>query len=125
MSDVIAVDKVRQPYMDTTWFAGLMDEVRRTSKTVVAEKLGFNRSTISQVCNGIGPYGEGRASTAAIELAYRRQYEQLVCPHTQKQVGITHCREIALRAAPTHNPMQMLQWQSCQQCPHKPAKESS
>jgi hypothetical protein len=107
--------------MDTNWFAGLMDEIRRTSKTAVAEKLGFHRSSISQVCNGCGPYGTGKATTANIELAYRRAYEQLVCPHTQRQAGIAHCREMALRPAPTHNPMQMMQWQACQQCPHKPA----
>lgn len=117
--------KIRQAYMDTTWFAGLMDEVRRTSKTAVADTLGFNRSTISQICNGCGPYGEGRASTESIELAYRRQFKQLTCPHTQGQVGIVHCREIALRAAPTHNPMQMLQWQACQQCQFKPTKEEA
>lgn len=125
MSEVIHQLKVRQPYMDTVWFAGLMDEVRRTSKTAVAEKLGFSRSSISQVCNGCGPYGNGRADTANIELAYRRHYEQLICPHTHKQVGIVHCRETALRPAPSHNPMQTLQWQACQQCQYKPAKEQS
>lgn len=114
----------RGAYMDAPWFAGLMDEVRRTSKTAVAEKLGFSRASISQVCNGCGPYGSGKASTGNIELAYRRHYEQLICPHTQAQVGIAHCRDIALRAAPTHNPMQMLQWQACQQCSYKPVKES-
>ena len=120
MSDIV---KPRQAYMDTTWFAGLMDKVRQSSKTAVAERLGFSRSTISQVCNGIGPYGEGRASTKPIELAYIRQYELPECPHTQKQVGIAHCRETALRAAPSHNPMQMLQWQACQHCAFKPTKE--
>lgn len=124
MSETIHHLKVRQPYMDKAWFAGLMDEVKRTSKQAVAAKLGFSRSTISQVCNGCGPYGTGRADVKSIELAYRRAFEQLDCPHTKQQVGITYCRDSALRAAPTHNPMQMLHWQSCQQCPFKPAKES-
>lgn len=113
-------EKVRQPYMDTSWFAGLMDEVARTSKTAVAKKLNVDRTTISCVCNGSGEYGNGRASTKAIETAYRQHFEQLVCPHTQTQVGVTHCIEVALRVAPTHNPMQMQQWQACQQCQHKP-----
>lgn len=120
MSNKPVKEKVRQPYMDTDWFAGLMEEVRRSSKTAVATRLGFGRASISQICNGCGLYGDGRASTKNIELAYRREYEQLTCPHTQKQVGVSHCRETALRAAPTHNPMQMLQWQACQQCQYKP-----
>lgn len=115
-----AHEKKRQPYMDTAWFAGLTEEIRRSSTTAVAEKLGFNRTTISLVRNGSGPYGKGRASTKNIELAYRAQYEQLTCPHTQSQVGIIHCRATALRTAPTHNPLQMQQWQACQQCQHKP-----
>jgi hypothetical protein len=114
---------VRQPYMDTAWFAGLMDEVRRSNKTVVARKMGFSRSSISQVCNGCGPYGNGDASTERIESAYRRQYEQLACPHTGMQVGIAHCRDTALRRAPTHNPLQMQQWQACQRCAYRPEKE--
>lgn len=124
MNDQAVKQRVRQPYMDTAWFAGLMDEVRRASKTAVAQKLGFNRSSISQVINGCGPYGDGRASTANIEMAYRRQYEQLTCPHTQMQVGIVHCRETALRNAPTHNPLQMQQWQACQQCAYRPEKDA-
>lgn len=124
MSNKQPKGNVRQPYMDTAWFAGLMDEVRRSNKTVVARKLGFNRSSISQVCNGCGPYGNGDASTKRIESAYRRQYEQLTCPHTHKQVGIVHCRETALRRAPTHNPLQMQQWQACQRCADRPEKEA-
>jgi hypothetical protein len=123
-SDVATDDQVvRQPYMDTAWFAGLVDEVRRSSKTAVARKLGFDRASISQICNGCGPYGSGKASPRNIELAYRRVYEQMTCPHTKAQVGIDHCRSTALRAAPTHNPLQMQQWQACQRCQYKPDGE--
>lgn len=113
--------KVRQPYMDEQWFINMLKEVDSSSKTDIAKKLGFARPSFSLVCNGSGPYGDGRASTKNIELAYRREYEQLVCPHTKGQVGIAHCRETALRAAPTHNPLQMMQWQACQQCSYKPS----
>jgi len=124
-SDIAADSQVvRQPYMDTAWFAGLMEEVRRSSKTAVARKIGYNRASISQICNGCGPYGKGEADTKNIELAYRRVFEQLTCPHTKAQVGIGHCRSTALRAAPTHNPRQMQQWQACQRCQHKPDAEA-
>lgn len=120
-----ASPEVRPAYMKTDWFAGLMAEVERTSKTAVAARIGFSRASISQVCNGCGPYGNGRSSTSNIELAYRREFEQISCPHTQVQVDADHCRQVGLRQAPSHNPLQMLQWQACQQCPFKPTKEIS
>lgn len=110
-------------YMNGDWFAGFMSEVQHSSITAVAAKLGIERTTISQVFNGSGEYGKGTSSTGNIERAYRGHYEKLSCPHTQAQVGINHCRELALRAAPTHNPLQMQQWQACQQCRYKPAEK--
>lgn len=113
-------EKTPQPYMCEAWFAGLMREVAQSNKSAVARKMGMKRTSISQVCNGCGPYGDGRSSVKPIELAYRRVYEQIICTHTQKEVGIDYCRDMALRLAPTQNPMRMMHWQSCQQCPHKP-----
>jgi len=122
MSKVISPKRPRV-YMTTAWFLGLMAEVQRTSVTAVAARLGFSRTSISQVCNGCGPYGEGRSSTTNIEIAYRREFEGITCPHTQTTVDVAHCRDVALRNAPSHNPLQMLQWQACQNCSNKPKKE--
>jgi hypothetical protein len=115
----------RLPYMDSDWFASMKEEVRRSSVAAVAAKIGFHRSSLSQVLNGCGPYGDGRSSTKQIELAWRQHFEQLTCPHTDEQVGIEHCRKHALGAAPTHNPMSMQQWRSCQQCQYKPKGEKA
>ncbi|MBY0572580.1 MAG: MarR family transcriptional regulator [Undibacterium sp.] len=112
--------KVKPLYMATDWFAGLIHEVSQSSKTAVAAKMGIHRTTLSQVCHGSGEYGKGTASVGKIEIAYRRAYEQLACPHTLQSVGIEHCRVVALSAAPTHNPLKMQQWRSCQGCAHKP-----
>lgn len=117
-------EKIPQPYMSEAWFAGLMREVAQSNKTAVGLKMGIKRSVISQVCNGCGPYGDGRSSVKRIEMAYQRAYEQVVCSHTQKEVGIDYCRDMALRQAPTQNPMRMMHWQSCQQCPHKPKTQA-
>lgn len=91
--------KTWRAYMNSDWFAGFMSEVQHSSITTVASKLGIKRTTISQVFNGSGEYGKGTASTGNIERSYRGHYEKLSCPHTQAQVGINHCRELALRAA--------------------------
>lgn len=116
--------KTWRAYMNSDWFAGFMSEVQHSSITTVASKLGIKRTTISQVFNGSGEYGKGTASTGNIERSYRGHYEKLSCPHTQAQVGINHCRELALRAAPTHNPLQMQQWQACQQCRYRPTEKT-
>lgn len=112
----------KQPaYMGTEWFNGLKKEIAAASVTAVAARLGISRTTLSVFVNGKGLYGTGGAKPDAIELRYRRVFEQLVCTHTGALVGVQHCREIALRPAPTHNPLQMVQWQTCQQCRYKPA----
>lgn len=107
-------------YMHTDWFKGLQREANNSTKADVAKKMGICRAKLSQVMNGCGEYGKGTASTAHIEREYRRTFEQLTCPHTHAQIGIELCREYALSFAPTQNPMRMMQWQSCQQCAHKP-----
>ncbi|MFZ6687537.1 MarR family transcriptional regulator [Undibacterium sp. SXout11W] len=82
--------------------------------------MSICRAKLSQVMNGCGAYGTGAASTAHIERDYRRTFEKMECPHSEQSVSISICRENALSAAPTHNPRQMMQWQACQQCVHKP-----
>lgn len=108
-------------YMETDWFNGLKNEIAAASVTTVAARMGIARTTLSVFIHGTGEYGKGIAKPDAMELRYRRVFEQLVCTHTGELVGVKHCREVALRLAPTHNPLQMVQWQTCQQCRYKPA----
>jgi hypothetical protein len=107
-------------YMNSDWFAGLQREIANSTKAAVAKKMGIKRSRLSCVMNGLGAYGSGASSTRNIEKEYRRTYEQVECPFNGDAVGIEFCREHALCAAPTHNPRQMMQWQACQKCTHKP-----
>ncbi len=107
-------------YMDSDWFNALQREVGASNKTRVAQKMGVSRSTLSAIVNGLGEYGKGTASTTNFEREFRRAYEQLECPHTGTKVGTVYCRENALCAAPTHNPLQMMHWQACQSCSNKP-----
>lgn len=107
-------------YMDADWFKALEREVAATNKTQVALKMGVDRATVSAVVNGLAAYGKGTAKTTNFEREFRRAYEQLECPYTGGNVGAVYCRENALCSAPTHNPLQMMHWQACQQCSHKP-----
>lgn len=108
-------------YFFATWFNALLSEIDATNVTKVALKMGVSRPTLSIFINGKGQYGNGKASPANMEIRYRQAFEQLTCPHTNALVGVKHCRETALRIAPTHNPLQLVQWQACQNCKFKPA----
>ncbi|MDP1980504.1 MarR family transcriptional regulator [Undibacterium sp.] len=113
--------KKKPDYFNTVWFNAMHAETKATSISAVAVKMGVSRPTLSVFINGLGAYGSGHASPANMEIRYRKAFEQLTCPHTGAMVGAVHCRESALRTAPSHNPIQMMQWQACQSCQHKPA----
>lgn len=112
-------------YFKLDWFKSLKAEIDVTSVTAVALKIGVSRTTLSIFIHGKGLYGSGKASSVNMETRYRQSFEKLTCPHTNEQVGIDHCRDNALRSAPTHNPRQMQQWQACQQCKYKPQPVAS
>lgn len=107
-------------YFSAPWFQVLKSEIAASNITKVAEKIGVARTSLSVFMNGSGLYGSGKASPRNMEIRFRQAYEKLSCPHTQKQVGIEHCRAVALCSPPNHNPLKMMQWQACQQCQYKP-----
>lgn len=107
-------------YMNADWFKALQREIAASNITQVALKMIVDRATVSAIVNGLAAYGKGTAKTTNFEHKFRQAYEQLDCPYSGKQVGGAYCREQALCAAPTHNPLQMQHWQACQQCSHKP-----
>ncbi|WP_316154753.1 MarR family transcriptional regulator [Cupriavidus sp. BIC8F] len=110
----------RPAYMEAEWFEGLRREVKSGTQKAVADRMGISRSTLAIVLNGLGEYGNGKSSTVRIEMRYRQAFEQIECPFSGNQVGVEHCREKALGAAPTHNPLKMQQWQACQACQYRP-----
>ncbi len=114
------MNELKPDYFNAAWFNDLLNEVKASSVTKVAEKMGVARSSLSVLVNGIGTYGSGKACTANMEKRYRQAFEQIVCPHTGSVIGMTMCRDMALRAAPSHNPIQMMHWQACQSCRNKP-----
>ena len=106
-------------YMKAPWFADLARAIEATNKTVVAAKMGVNRSTLSAVVNGIGEYGKGTASTAKFQRQFQWAFGQMPCTYTGKNIDISYCRQHALVPAPMHNPMALRHWQGCQKCENK------
>lgn len=88
-------------------------------KAGVAIRLGYGRSLLSRVLSPNDPLAMSE------DLARRvidRLYVIPECPATLHEQPRSECRRIGLGKAPTHNPLAMRIWKTCQTCPHKPAE---
>lgn len=115
-------------YMQEPWFALLQSRTHGTPRSQVAKQLGISGAMLSQVLNGSGEYGKGKASTARIADKVLHTFGRYTCPHLTEEAGgepqaITaeQCRAYAHREPPTGSPRAMQHWQACRQCPHRDA----
>jgi hypothetical protein len=114
-------------YMEEPWFALLQSRAAGQRHTQVARLLGISTGTLSQVLNGTGLYGEGKASTARVANKVLHTFGRYPCPHLTEEAGgvpqeITaeQCRARAHGPVPT-TPSAARHWQACRQCPHRDA----
>lgn len=115
-------------YMAEPWFALLRSRVQGAPRVQVAKQLGISAPALSQVLNGSGEYGKGRASTARIASRVQHTFGRYPCPHLTAEAGgeeqvvsADECRAFAHIAPPTCSPRAMHHWQACLTCPHKAA----
>jgi transcriptional regulator with XRE-family HTH domain len=109
---------------ETDWMQILRDDIAATgSISKTAKRVGVSRPTISQILNGIGHYGSGRASTAKVEEKVMHTIGMVACPFLAEYHGTEHritglqCREHAYREnPPTNSPRDMQHWRACQAC---------
>ena len=102
---------MNKEYMQTAWFATLTAEVAASSRQVVADKLGYSRTTISLVMSGKYP---GKTDEVAARVTER--LGGFACLYDGQTVTLEQCRKNAKEAAPTHNPAKMARWSACQNC---------
>ena len=62
----VAISRLQAPYMTEAWFAILRHQAGCTMHRALARALQIHESTLSQVLNGSGYYGDGRCSTDKI-----------------------------------------------------------
>lgn len=91
----------------------------RGGVTHVAARLGVTRSYVSQVLNGLRPADVPQQFIARV---IDRLHVVTECPATLQAQARSECVRLALGDAPTHNPLAMRVWKTCQSCPHKPEK---
>lgn len=115
-------------YMQEPWFALLQSRTQGVPRSQVAKQLGISGAMLSQVLNGSGEYGKGKASTARIADKVLHTFGRYTCPHLTEEAGgepqaITaeQCRSFAHREPPTGSPRAMQHWQACRRCHHREA----
>ena len=115
-------------YQQEPWFALLLSRTKGMPRNQVAKQLGVSPATLSQVLNGSGLYGEGKASTGRIADKVVHTFGRYICPHLtdesggeQQEVTAEQCRAFAHSPPPTSSPRAMQHWQACRQCPHREA----
>ncbi len=100
------------------WRILLAEEIKRTSVTDTAKRIGYARSSVS-LANG----GKYTANTDQLEA---RVLEVLggpeptfYCPAQAASITKSNCVEFAARSMPTTSPRALRQWQICQSCDHR------
>ena len=86
-------------------------------KAAVAMRLGYSREMLSRV---LSPNDPLEMSEKFIDRVIDRFHVIPVCPATEQQQPCSECRRLSSQPAPTHNPLSMRIWRTCQSCPHKP-----
>ncbi|WP_035597061.1 hypothetical protein [Halomonas salina] len=98
------------------WIRLLAAEVEASNRQLAGKRIGMSRSTVALALANRYP----SPSTAGVERRVLAALDGLECPAQGKTISSQQCREYCQRPAPTHNPMAMRDWRTCQACPHHP-----
>ena len=109
------------PVTADNWIAAVKEEAEQDgcSLTLIAEKIGYARPSLSLAVNG-GYVG----STDKIRDAYIAYRKQVMCPYVHETVSRQYCIDHATGDAPTHHPAKLRHWQACQKCEYCPKADS-
>lgn len=109
---------IERPYMQEEWFAVLKAEAEKSNLRAIAETIGYSKTTIGMVLKGQYP-----GKTDNVAAAVKKKLASYRCPHSGERVSVTICRSIADEPPPTHNPIKMQHWRSCQKCEIRPCEK--
>lgn len=102
------------PYKNERWFLLLQREVKTSSVTAVAARLGYGRARISQVVNGLMP----NASPDKIAACVLEMFDRWTCPYLNAEIVAEECRAIHAGATPSHDPARLAHRRVCRTCAH-------
>lgn len=85
------------------------------NKQVVADQLGFSRTTVSLVAAGKYSSNLDKFGARVVEV-----FDRFDCLHLESPITGADCKQYALRQAPTSSAREARHWRACQTCPKKP-----
>jgi hypothetical protein len=94
----------------------------RQGKAAVATRLGCSRTLLARV---LSPNDPLQITAPLTRLVIARYHVIADCPATGLPQPVSECRRLSEGKAPTHNPLAMRIWKTCQTCPHKPQGDLS
>jgi hypothetical protein len=99
-----------------SWLELLSQAVAQSSRTEVADRLGYSRTAISLVLSG-----QYMAKTDRLAQRVVAVYQQVPCPHLCISLSHKECTHYRTRHAPTSSPSALRHWRACQSCtiPHE------
>lgn len=105
----------------TPLWRSLFDEaIAKHGAVRLAAMLGYsNHTLVSRIKNG-----HVEASGQFQRRVIDRLHIVAECPASGLEQPRSECKRLALGPAPTQNPLTMRFWKVCQNCKHKPEKES-
>ncbi|KMQ75358.1 hypothetical protein [Marinobacter subterrani] len=98
------------------WVELLAAEVRASNRTRTAERIGISRTAVSLLLAN----NYSSPSTDRMERRVLEALDGIHCPAQGKMITTEQCRAYRERPAPTHNPMAMRIWRTCQGCTNNP-----
>ncbi|SED09101.1 hypothetical protein [Pseudomonas anguilliseptica] len=116
MSQAARVDLTAWGAEPPQWINLLAREVEQSNRTRTGERIGISRSAVSLVLANKYP----SPSTAAIERRVMDALGRIDCVALGEVITAEQCQSYRERKAPTHNPMAMQHWRTCQNCPNNP-----
>lgn len=100
------------------WRILLAREIRRTSVTETAKRIGYARSSVSLAYSGNYTANTDRIEARVLEILGGPE-PTFFCPAQSASITRSDCKDFAARSMPTASPRALRQWQICQSCTHR------
>ncbi len=97
------------------WRILLAREIKRTSVTETAKRIGYGRSSVSLANSGNYTANTDRIEARVLEILGGPE-PTFFCPSQGTSITQSDCADFAARPMPTTSPRALRQWQICQSC---------
>ena len=98
----------------------LKREVAATSVAAVARRIGYARSSVSNLLNDNYPSSPRKIGARIMEVFSA----DISCPFLKRDIAAAECREAREAPMPTNNARRLRHWTACRRCPNNPGPVS-